>query len=358
MPSINLRHLLPLALIFAGPSPAAIAEAVRINTGGENGAYHKDFCPVLKQRLSDEGVSAECVTSAGTRDNMQRVAQDPMQFGYGQLDAFVLDKADLMSEASFDIVRRDDVRECLFAFTKNKRITNYGELAVSASKLTFILPPEDSGSVSTFQYLRSIDPDGLDLAADVQFAADVDEAIQLTLADDKAVGLFVQFPDPSNPRFARIHELGGHIVPVIDKTILAQQLDGASVYFAQETQVKNARWLKQGRKVVTACTPQVLLTGAAQDITDEPSRLRHESIKSQIQAVPSDRLFPNQPLFAKILRRTRELTKEGAAKFIALSEDVRRRAVPMLEKAKTAAEKAIDAAKPDSARTPETQPNP
>ena len=65
----------------------------------------------------------------------------------------------------------------------------------------------------------------------------------------------MQFADPDSARFALVGKLGGHFVPVIDRTILRQEVDGQKIYFAQETQVENAHWTKAGRKVVTACTP-------------------------------------------------------------------------------------------------------
>ena len=168
---------------------------------------------------------------------------------------------------AFEIIRSDDVRECVFAVTRNRNYTNFGEIAVNADRLRFILPPKASGSAKTFDYLSKIDPDGLGQARNVINATDTDEAIRMALSDENAVSFFVQFPDPSNERFRNIRELNGHLVPVIDSIILRQKIDGRTVYFAKETQISQLKWLNLGRRVVTVCTPMIVFTGATEQST-------------------------------------------------------------------------------------------
>ena len=115
--------------LAAGPLPAA---ASQINTGGEAGAYHKSFCPALSRELKVAQFDYACAPSAGTRENMERVLGNPRQLGYGQLDVFALESRQLKAEAALTLVRQDDVRECVFAVTRNKDITNFGELAANA----------------------------------------------------------------------------------------------------------------------------------------------------------------------------------------------------------------------------------
>ena len=76
---------------------------------------------------------------------MERVLANPRQLGYGQLDVFALESRQLKAEAALTIVRQDDVRECVFAVTRNKDISNFGELAANAGRLRFILPPAALG---------------------------------------------------------------------------------------------------------------------------------------------------------------------------------------------------------------------
>ena len=201
MPSILPKiALLPGAFLAvlatheaAAQTPAPIALA--INTGGEAGAYHASFCPVLAARMRESGVAARCIPSGGTRENLERVLANPGQFAYGQLDVFALEAGLLSARQSFQIVRQDDARECLFAVTRNQSITSFGALSAAVKNMRVILPPKESGSAGTFQYLRHIDEDGLGRARSTTFAASLDEAIKETLASDDTVTFFVQFPD-------------------------------------------------------------------------------------------------------------------------------------------------------------------
>ena len=330
-----------LALLLS-MSPAA---AETIYTGGEQGAYHSHFCPALANTLIRQGLRTSCATTNGSTDNLSRIANKPDAFGYSQFDVFALEAERFGGRDKFQVVRRDDVRECVFAVTKRADMTNYGEVAVFASQLKFYLPPENSGSTGTFRFLQQIDPEGLGLATAVRQMRSTEGAIRKALADPDGVAFFVQFADPRNPRFRMIEDLGGHIVPVIDRVILAQSVDGKPIYFAQETQVTNSRWLKAGRKVTTACTPLVLLTGSSKRIDDSATRSTHVRLVRQISAARAQDVLPNDGLFSRILKRTKQLSASSAERLKTLSQDARERAVPLLERAKQAGREAMERAR-------------
>ena len=321
------------------------AHANQINTGDKAGAYHSTFCPAVETQLGRAKFEHKCTPSSGTLDNMKRVAADPRQLGYGQLDVFALEAAALGGAQTFTRVRMDDVRECVFAVTRNREITNWGEVAANASKLRFIVGPKDSGSAGTMKFLQKIDADGVAKAKSTVNASDADEAIDLALSADDTVALVVQFPDPDNARFKKIQDGGGHIVPVIDRTILRQQLDGQKVYFAQETQVANAKWLKGGQKVITACTPLVLFTGTADKVAGDKARQDQKDMIITLQALKPDVLMPQQSMLTKIWKKTRELSGSSVEKMVVLSEQARDKAKPMMEKAIEATKPALDKAK-------------
>ncbi len=362
-----MKHLacVTIALLV----PAGIATANQINTGGAEGAYHTTFCPALESQLAKSKFEHKCTTSEGTFDNMSRIAADPRQIGYGQLDIFALEAPALGGAKTFTRLRGDDVRECVFAVTRNREITNYGDIAVNAPRLRFIMPPKTSGSAGTFRFLQQADTDGVAKAKSVENATNTDEAIKLALSADDTVTFFVQFPDPDNARFKSIQEQGGHIVPVLDRLILRQQVDGQKVYFAQETQVLNAKWMKSGQKVVTACTPLVLFTGTPDRVTSDKARQDHKDMIATVQALKVDALMPREGLFSKVWRRTRELTGQSVEKLVQMSETAREKAQPMMERAKElggeamekareAAEKAKEAAKKAMEPAPAEPPKP
>ncbi len=359
---MSLDHLRRLACgtslgaVTLGLAAASAVAGTQINTGGETGAYHASFCPALSRELKVAQLDYPCVTSGGTRENIERVLGDPRQLGYAQLDAYALETQKLKAGASLSIVRQDDVRECVFAVTRNKSLVSYGDLAANAERLRFILPPADSGSASTFNYLRSIDVNGLAKAKSITNAPSADDALRRALSADDTVTLFVQFPDPDNARFGLIGELGGHIVPVVDREILRQEAGGRKIYFAQETQVANADWVKSGRKVVTACTPLVVFTGAPDTVKGE-QRKDHEDMIRTVAALKSAALLPQESLFQRLLKRTRELSAVSTEKLLEYSDQAREQAKPYTDKAgeamketadqaKQAAERAAEAAKP------------
>ena len=357
MPSLFTSPVSALALgavlagaLAAGPLPAA---ASQINTGGEAGAYHKSFCPALSRELKVAQFDYACAPSAGTRENIERVLGNPRQLGYGQLDVFALESRQLNAEGALTIVRQDDVRECVFAVTRNKDITNYGELAANAARLRFIVPPAGSGSSGTFQFLRAIDADGLGRAKSVTNAATTEDAIREALSADDTVSLFVQFADPDSPRFELVRKLGGHVVPVIDRTILRQEVAGRKIYFAQETQVENAQWVKSARKVVTACTPLVVFTGTPETVSGDQAKKDQADLIRTVSAMKPGALLPEESLFQRLIKRTKELSAVSTEKLLEVTEEAREKAKPYTEKAMEAAKEASEQAKQAAERAGE-----
>jgi len=147
------------------------------------------------------------------------------------------------------------------------------------------------------------------------------------------------------------------VVPVIDRTILRQEIAGKKIYFAQETQVENAQWIKSGRKVVTACTPLVVFTGSADRVQGEQAKKDHADLIRTVADIKSGSLLPEETLFQRLLKRTKEISASSTEKVLEVTEQARDKAKPYTDKAldaakeasdqaKQAAERAADAAKP------------
>lgn len=330
---------MPLVVV----SPAVAGD---IFAGEADGAYSTRFCPRLEAALAQSQLPYKCKPSNGTVENVERVAKDPTAVGYGQLDVFALEVARHGGPQAFTRLRVDDKRECVFAVTRNREITNYGEVAVFAPKLRFVLPPANTGSAATFRYLQKIDPTGVGAAKIVINAPSTDEALRMALSAEDTVALFVQVPDPSLPRFKLIQELGGHVVPVLDRNILRQQVEDRKIYFAQETEVANARWLKGGTKVVTACTPLVVFTGANDRVTGDKAKQDHKDLIATIVTMPQADFLPQDPVFKSLLKRTRELSGASADRIVKLSEQAREKSKPWVEKAKDVTDRAVEKAGP------------
>ncbi|HRY08042.1 MAG TPA: hypothetical protein P5114_13050 [Hyphomicrobiaceae bacterium] len=337
------------ALAGVALSPSAMSEPSgkpppRIHTGGKTGAYFTVFCPPLANVLAEGGDKYECTPSDGSFDNMTRIVAEPRDFGFAQLDVLTLER-DQFNEGTFQIVRSNDVRECLFAVARNPELKTFGDIAVRADELRFILPPKDSGSAGTFRYLQLIDND-LAHAGSIRYVDDVNEALRLALSADDTVAMFVQFADPKNPRFQLVNRLGGHFIPVIDRNILSARIDGKAIYFAEETAVTDARWIAKGTKVITACTPLVVFSGADGRISDPAQARAHRKAVAAIKGMPAARMHPSDSLLANILKRTRELSATTVSKLVDVSQTAREKAKPLINKAKEATSKALETPKP------------
>lgn len=340
---VRCRTWLALIALAVGGLQAAPSDASQIHTGGESGAYHSAFCPLLRGRLATLGSSFECSPSDGTTANVRRVERNPEHLAFGQLDAFALETRSRRRAGRLQIVRSGDVRECVFAVTSNKTLTNFGQLAVNADRLKFVLPPRNSGSARTFAFLQSLDPEGLGRAKRVSYAADTDEALREALTDEFAVSFFVQFPDPQNDRFASIRRLGGHLVPVVDRALLNERVGGKRVYYVQDTGIAQERrlWNWLGKRVVTICTPMIVFTGSTQRVTGLGRRQEHARMVATLRGLERKELVPKTGAFTRIVERSQELSQRAVGHFLRLSNDARERALPFLERAYRSAQRGI-----------------
>ncbi len=331
MSRMNIAILTAASLTLA---LANVAEAAKIHTGGARGAYNGTFCPPLAKELARAKFKYSCALSLGSSDNINKVMQNPRDIGFAQFDVFTLHAAKQYPAEPFHVIRSDIARECLFMVTKNRNLTNFGDVAARAGELNFILPPQGSGSAATFDYLRKIDPDGLGRAIDVKYAESTDIALKQALTSDNSVALFVQFPDPNNDRFKMIAKEKGIFVPVIDRNILRQQIDDQKIYYAQETDVSHGKFWKKGAKVTTACTPMVIFTGNPRLMSNGDMQLDHKDMINTINDIAADKLLPKQGFFRKAWAKTRALSAEAAEKMMEAAEKAREKAAPMMQKAK------------------------
>lgn len=333
------------AASVAGISAPGSAVADKIHTGGQNGVYHSVLCPLLKVQLEKAQLPYVCTPSTGSGETLARITAEPRHIGYTQLDVLALENEKGGAKDRFAIARSDDTRECLFLATRNKQFSTYGDIQAYAHTLRFILPPKTSGAAATFDFLQKIDADGLGKAKSVTYADSADDAIRQALSAEDTLALFVQVPDPATAVFKAVNEGGGQMIPVIDRTILRQQIGGQKVYFAEETEVAQAAWAHSGKKVVTACTPVVVVTGDPARVAEGKARQEHKDVIATIQKLKPEDLLPQQSLLDRVLKRTKELSALSIEKMMDVSEKARVASKPAMEKAKEATEKAYEKAK-------------
>ena len=340
----NLTKSVALATLTT-LSTYSSASAFDLYTGEKSGAYYNKICPAIKKEAAKKGVDLNCKTSAGSLDNLDKVLDNSANFGLSQYDQFALKFSNQSNQLSYTPIHDDLGSECLFMVTKNKLINNFGDVVASAPYLNFILPPEKSGHAGTFQYLKSIDPDGLGKATKITFATSTEDAITQTLTSEDNVTLFVQTADPKSKLFTLVNENKGHFVPVISKEVLGQTVKGTKVYKAQETEVSNPKWHKSGTKVITSCTPIMLFTGKSLKIADQAEKKSHENAIATLTAIPAKNLQPQKSWFSKLWSGSKALSAKAVEGMVDTAEKAKTASSPYLSKAKNAAEPYVEKAK-------------
>lgn len=307
------------------PGPKAI------NTGGAQGAYHSTFCPPLPGVLSNAYFQGyTCTPSAGTIENIQRVLAQPSSIGFAQLDVFAREAAARPQEfARLSVVRTDIACEGLWLVTKNPDL-DFGRILGLARRIQFVLPAPASGSTASFNYLRSIDPEGLGRVPDTNIthmATATDVINRIAASTNGEVGFFVQFADPRNANIRLMVENNLRIVPVISREILRARVGEQTVYNAQTFTLSGGNLFGIGGRAVTAttaCTPVVLFTGAPGAFADRNGQDDAREMIQRLQQVNRTNMMPQDSAIQNILRSATRLSQSAVDQAVAGVESARR----------------------------------
>lgn len=324
-----------LASVFATMAAAsAVAQEAgprAINTGGPAGAYHGTFCPPIPPVLANayfQGYS--CTPSAGTLENIRRVLAQPTSIGFAQFDVFAREAAARPDEFQrLQVIRTDIACEGLWMITKNPDL-DFGRVLGLARRIQFVLPAQASGSTASFNYLRSIDPEGLGRVPDsnITHMRDATEVInRIADSNNGEVGFFVQFADPRNTNIRLMVERGVRIIPVISREILRARVGDTPVYQAQTFQLSQGGLFGIGGRAqtaTTACTQVALFTGAPASFQDRNGQDDAREMIQRLQQVPRDALLPQDNAVQAILRGATRLSQSAVDQAVAGVESARR----------------------------------
>ena len=299
-------HLRSALLVAGAASALTAASALGANpiyTGGERGSYFTSFGPMLQEVLEDNFLDYEVVTSAGSGENIDQVLMNPLAVGLTQSDVLAFRAASDPEVASNIAIMRNDIGvECLYAVATEEnaaRLENWGGVRGLARRLRIATGPEASGAATTFRFLQSIDPD-LARANNVSFMENVDAAIEAVIAGDADIAFFVQFADTSNERFEEINDAELVFIPVVDRNILRQEVNGERVYVAQQVKVTSAGILSWSgvTEIVTACTPLAYIAGNPELLPDGSNeRLDLEDAIAIVAGAELEDLQPEEDWF-------------------------------------------------------------
>lgn len=317
------------AVAQAQPAPSARA----INTGGPSGAYHSQFCPPLPGVLANSYFQGyTCTPSAGTVENIQRVLRQPTNIGFAQLDVFAREAAQRAAEFErLQVVRTDIACESLIMITRNPDL-DFGRVLGLSRRIQFVLPAQASGSTASFNYLRSIDPEGLGRVPDnhIHHVRDATEVIRrIANSTNGEVGFFVQFADPRNANIRLLAESGVRVIPVISREILRARVGEQEVYRAQTATLSEGRMFGIGGRatqVTTACTPVAVFTGAPQAFADRNAQDDARDMITRLREVNADALLPQDTTMRALLRSATRMS-QAAVEQAMQQVDAARRAV-------------------------------
>lgn len=294
-------------LSFSGPAASQSPGGPKsINTGGSAGAYHSTFCPPIPRALENAYFNGyQCNTSAGTVDNIGRVMANPTSLGFVQLDVYArmtLENPEVANTTT--VVRNDIACEGLWMVTKNSDL-DFGKVLGLSRRIKFVLPAANSGSTASFNYLRSIDPQGLGRAPDanITYMPDTTSVInRVAESTENEVGFFVQFADPRNTNLILIQEKGLRVIPVISREIMKSRIGDGTVYRAQTFTLNAGGVFSKPITATTSCTPVALITGnpaAAKTANDKDDA---QDLITKIREIPREKMLPQDSFVSTLLK--------------------------------------------------------
>lgn len=343
---MKLNGTMMVAVLLLSTAAMAQDAGKQIHTGGQGGAYNGTFCPPLPTSLAKAYFQGyTCTPSGGTPDNIDKVLANPTNIGFAQFDVYARLSAERAADfANLTVIRNDLACEGLWMVTKNDRFSEdaagFGTIQGLARRIPFILPGEKSGSTSTFNYLKSLDPEGLGRASNVAFtendaasSATKKMIEQIATGSDGAVGFFVQFADPENVNIKMVIDKGLRVVPVASREILRANVGGESVY-RLETFAISSGW--GGKDVSTSCTPVAIFTGTPEAVakaqpTNANAALDQKDMIAQIKAIAREDLLPSDNRIASLLRSARRMTDSLTEEAMVAAESARKSAGELMQ---------------------------
>ena len=299
------------ALAMVGP-----ASAQNIYTGGKTGAYFGTLCPGLLDGLRNEGFTPVCTESAGSLDNIQKLLADPTGVAMVQTDAFANWAQGNPDEAKKIVAIRSDLAsEGVYFVSKN--IKEFPDVVRIITRVKVVLPPKTSGAAQTFENMKKILPQLFSKITESQitYAESASKAVEMALAQDNTIALFVQLPDPENALFKTIVEKKGNFIPLVARAILAQKVNGQNVYALETRPVTKAGIIANAVEVTTVATPIMLITQATENIPENGNdRVNHDDLIKIIKGMPKEKLLPKGGPTASLFSRAFTVSVDVANK--------------------------------------------
>jgi len=298
------------------------ADAQSIFTGGKSGAYFSVLCPALVDGLRNEGFTPTCQETTGTIDNITKLLADPTAVAFVQGDAYANWVAANPAEAKkIVMVRNDLASEGVYFVSRNQK--TFSDVVRTITRVKIVLPPQTSGAAQTWENLKKVLPQVFTKvdATQVTYAESAAKAVDMALATDNTIALFVQLPDPANPLFKTIVDKKGNFIPLVARALLSQQVNGQNVYTLETRPVSSAGIIKGATEVTTIATPITIITQSTDNIPEGGNaRVNHDDLIKMIKSLPREKLLPKSGPTASLFNRAFSVTKDAANSMVDQTE--------------------------------------
>jgi len=273
--SRSIHAFLIAAGLGAGSTWAADPPIV-ITTGKSGGGYHT-VGERLKSVLAEQEQPAQVQTSAGSLENLGRLAdpQNPASVGLTQADALKYYLKDHPDFADQFISLGEIGKECVFIVTgKDSEIRSDSDLQQAKGRLIAVQSP-NSGVAVTWEYMTALEPafkntapafvDGAEALLQIKSggaASKIQAAMVVQRPMAKSTEMQVVLENPKDFR----------LVPVKDWDLNDKLPDGSAVYTFENVTVAEKKW-GFDTAVDTICTRGLLLASKAKLTPDQRARL-------------------------------------------------------------------------------------
>lgn len=231
----------------SAPAPVGGLATIRISTGGESGAYHSVVCAAIKQHIESRQAGrfrVECVTSAGSGQNLERVEKGEVQAGLMQFDvlsAAYAARSELQEKIAAIGNLGPEALWCVGA--KNGRVKTVKPLMDTEKPekpYRIVVGPETSGTALTWNFLRN---QSKELRANVELVTlpvfNHTTAYGRVRAGIYDLVCFVQAPNPANERITEVVNSDDlFFVPMNDPNWTGYQINGNAPYVIVPAQFK------------------------------------------------------------------------------------------------------------------------
>lgn len=318
-----MKLLATTALLVVMLLPAQAQNRVKsVWTGGEKGAYQNTFCPPIPQALGHENFPGyQCSPSGGSVDNIQKVLAQPTSIGFVQLDVYAREAAQKPEITTKTTVIRQLACEGVWMITKNPNIKNFGEVTGRARRQPFVVA--GGGSKATWEFMQTLDPDGLGRARNVTFAKDATEVINQVSANPDTVGMFVQFADPNNANIKLMMDKGVTVVPIASRELLRAKAGDKDVYQVQTFQLTGGYF--SAKEATTTCTPVAIITGNPDQFQNKDDKDDQVDLIRAVNKLPDSQLLPKDGAIASLIKGAKRITGKALDEMTAAAEYARKR---------------------------------